>query len=440
MKLLRVLLAVAAAGLLAGALAASGGGDEGYRVRALFDNASFVIPGEEVRVAGVTVGAIADVDLTRDNRAAVVLQIDDPAFRPFRRDAHCQIRLQSLIGEQYVECEPTRVRDGGRPPAKPLRRIDSGPGEGQHLLPVENTTTPIAPDLINNMQRLPQRERFRLIINELGAGMAGNGDRLRAALRRANPALRELNRVVAVLAEQDRLLARLVDRSDRVLEPWAKRRRQTAGFIDHAGATALAAAERGEDIERNFERLPPFLKELRPAADRFSAFAAQMTPALTNLAAEAPALNETVARLGPFSDAAIPALETFGDFAERGRTLFPALQPLASDLRELGRPLRPASRDLAALFSSFDSAGGIEELMRFIFFYTNAVNGEDQFGHYVRSGLNIAACSARVGEPPGGCFATFDSGDASAAAAAAPPREAEAALEYLLGPDDEAPG
>ena len=52
------------AGLLIGALAAAGGGDDGYRVRAIFDNASFVIPGEDVRVAGVTVGSIADVDLT----------------------------------------------------------------------------------------------------------------------------------------------------------------------------------------------------------------------------------------------------------------------------------------------------------------------------------------------------------------------------------------
>ena len=73
MKLRIALPAAIGAGLLIGALAASGGGDDGYRVRAIFDNASFVIPGEDVRVAGVTVGSIADVDLTSANRAAVVL-------------------------------------------------------------------------------------------------------------------------------------------------------------------------------------------------------------------------------------------------------------------------------------------------------------------------------------------------------------------------------
>ena len=319
MKLRRALLGALAAGLLLGTLVAASG-DEGddYRVRAIFDNASFVIPGEDVKVAGVKVGRIDDVDLERDNKAAVVLQIDDPAFRPFRRDAHCQIRLQSLIGEQYVECEPTRPRKSGTPLAKPLPEIDSGPGEGQHLLPVDNNTTPVAVDLINDIYRLPQREGWRLIINELGAGLAGNGPRLRAAVRRANPALKEFDRVIAILAAQDRLLARLVDESDAVLKPWAARRKETAGFIDHAGATAVAAAERGEDIERNFQKLPPFLRELRPTADRLAGFAEQMTPALNSLGAKAPAINEAVARLGPFVDAATPAVTSLGDFAERG--------------------------------------------------------------------------------------------------------------------------
>jgi phospholipid/cholesterol/gamma-HCH transport system substrate-binding protein len=434
----RRIVASVVVGLLLGALiAASGsGGDDGYKVRAIFDNASFIIPGEDVKVAGVKAGAIDSVDLTRDNRAAVVLRIDDPAFRPFRRDAHCQIRLQSLIGEQYIECEPTRADEGGGPPEKPLAEIDSGAGEGQYLLPVENTTTPVGRDLINGIQRLPYRQRFRIIINEFGAGLAGNGARLRAAVQRANPALRELNRVIEILADQDRLLARLVDESDRVLEPWAARRKETAGFIDHAGATAAAAAERGEDIERNFERLPPFLRELRPTADRFGAFAAQLAPALNSLHSEAPAINESIRRLGPFSEATTPALTSLADFAQRGRRLFPAINPLARDLGRLGRPLRPATRDLARLFGSFDNAGGIEQLMRFIFFYTNSVNGEDEFGHYVRSGLNIAACSARSGDEVGGCQATFESPGASAAASAGLPRDPGGVLEYLLGPEE----
>lgn len=443
MRRVRAALAAVVVGTSLGVLVAAGGGGggDGYLVRAVFDNASFVIPGEDVKVAGVRVGTIEGVDLTRRNKAVLVLRIEDPAFVPFRKDAHCQIRLQSLIGEQFVECEPTMPQRGGERPAPPLEEIESGPGEGQHLLPVESTTTPVPIDLINNITRLPQRQRLRLIIGELGAGLAGNGDRLRAALRRANPALRELQEVIHILAEQERLLARLIDESDRVLRAWAARREQFAGFIDHAGATAAAAAERGADIERNFQRLPPFLRELRPTADRFSAMAAQMIPALRTLQREAPAVNAAVARLGPFVSAATPALESFGDFADRGRTVLPALLPLVRDLRELGRPLRPAAGDLAALSESFDRSGGIEELMRFIFFYTNAVNGVDELGHYVRTGTNIGSCSVRSGTPVPGCPATFDRFAGSSAASARAPRRvtdsesAEALLDYFLGPE-----
>ena len=99
-------------------------------------------------------------------------------------------------------------------------------------------------------------------------------------------------------------------------------------------------------------------------------------------------------------DAATPAVTSLGDFAERGRSVFPAIRPLIRDLHELSQPLRPLSGDLAGLSTSFDDSGGVEELMRLIFFYTNAVNGEDAVGHYVRSGLNLSAC-VRGGEADG---------------------------------------
>lgn len=397
-----VAMAVAAGlalGMLVG-VAANGDDDDGYLVRAVFDNGSFVIPGEDVKVAGVVVGAIHDVDLTEDNKAAIVLRIDDPAFQRFRQDAQCQIRLQSLIGEQFIECVPTRPVKEGEQSAPPLERIDDGRGEGQHLLPVQNNVTPVGADLLRNIQRLPQREGMRLIVNELGAGLAGNGPALREAVRRANPALKELDRFVKVLAEQDRLLGRLIDESDTVLAQWVQKRRETARFIDRAGATATAAAERGEDIERNFERFPAFLRELTPTARRLSGLADEMTPALNSLGDNAPAINELIERFGPFSEAANPALSSLGDFADRAREQFPAMRPLIGDLRTLGRPLRPAADDLAKLFASFDDTGGIEELMKLIYFYTGTINGVDAQGHYARTTLLSIGDAAQITPRP----------------------------------------
>jgi ABC-type transporter Mla subunit MlaD len=423
-------LAIAAASIALSALAAgaaSNGSSGAYRVRAIFDNASFVIPGEDVKVAGVKVGAIDALDLTSQHKAAVVLRIDDPAFAPFRRDAHCRIALQSLIGEQYVDCEPTQPRAEGAVPARELPLIRSGKGKGEHLLPVANTSTPVGVDLLNDIMRLPEQARFRLIISELGAGLAGNGQNLRAALRRADPALQQFDRVVAVLAGQNRLLGQLADDSDRALAPLAARRKEVGGFIASAGRTAAATAARGDDLERNFQKLPAFLGELGPAADRFGALADQMTPGLDSLHSQARDINATVTGLGPIATASVPALRTLGQVADRGRQTFPKIAPLAQRLSDLAMPLRPLASDLAALSGSFDSAGGIESVMRFIYFYTGAVNGEDAAGHYVRSMLDVGGCAQRASAPAPGCEATFDK-------SAQKPSAAEAGLlGYLFG-------
>jgi virulence factor Mce-like protein len=425
----------------AAAYAATGGDhDEPYLVRAVFDNASFVIPGEDVKVAGVEVGAIDSLDLTEDNKAVVVLRIDDPAFFPFRTDARCRVGLMSLIGEQFVECEPTQPRADGAELPPELPAIEDGPGEGQHLLGVDHTVTPVGIDLLNNVMRLPQRERLRLIVNELGAGLAGNGEALADAIRRADPALQQADRVVQVLAEQDQLLGRLVDESDAVLAPLAERRENLGEFIRHAGDTAAATAERGDDLEANFEKLPAFLRELRPAADRFGALAGEMTPAVRTLADQAPAVNDAVERLGPFSEAATPSLQTLGDLADRGRQTFPRIESLVDDLGRLGQPLAPLARNLAALGTSFDSAGGIEELMRTIYFYTGATNGEDALGHYVRAGFGANNCVDRAFVAVDGCQATFDSsGETAQATASGVDDRTTALLDYLLGSEEPQP-
>src|SRR3954467_8775537 len=102
-------LCVSAAALLL-ATAASDGGGTPYRVRAIFMNAFSVIPGEDVKIAGVKVGKIESLDVTPDHKAAVVLRIDRAGFDDFRADAQCIIRPQSLIGEKFVECTPTQPR------------------------------------------------------------------------------------------------------------------------------------------------------------------------------------------------------------------------------------------------------------------------------------------------------------------------------------------
>src|SRR5918999_4916154 len=142
---------------------------EAYYVRAIFDNASSIVQGEDVKIAGVPVGVISDMDVTDEKQAAVTLRIDDENFIPWKADASCTIGAQGLIGEKFVECEP------GSTDAPALRRIREGDGEGERLLPVENTSSPVDIDLINNVMRLPYRKRPSILLSEFGTALPGRG-------------------------------------------------------------------------------------------------------------------------------------------------------------------------------------------------------------------------------------------------------------------------
>jgi phospholipid/cholesterol/gamma-HCH transport system substrate-binding protein len=429
--------------------------DEAYRVRAIFDNAGFVIPGEDVKIAGVKVGHVEDVEVTEDFKAAVVLRIDDPGYRDFRADASCIVRPQSLIGERFVECEPTQQRGVGAEAPGELRVIQDGPGEGQRLLPVENTAQSVDLDLINNIMREPYRRRLSIILNELGVGLAGRGADLNAVIRRANPALREVDEVLKLLARQNDALARLAVDSDTILAPLARERAHVAGAIENTSAVAAATAERRRDLERDIELLPPFLRELRPTMTRLGALAGQMTPVFSDLGAVAPDIDRLVIELGPFAQAGIPAFESLG---ETGRTGTPAITnslPVIRDLRAFAAAARPVGKTLGDVLVSFQRNDGIERAMDYLFYQAAAVNGFDALGHYLRAGLIINQCSTYAVDPVAGCSANFRrSASASITSAATPAgssaqtrRTAPAAvptgsedpsvplLDYLLGGD-----
>jgi phospholipid/cholesterol/gamma-HCH transport system substrate-binding protein len=376
------------------------GSPGGYEVRAIFDFVRLV-PGEDLKIAGARVGRVTELDVTPENKAAVTIRIDKAGFAPFHADARCTIRPQSLIGETFVECDP------GSTSAPALPRIRKGDGEGKHLLPLERTSSGVDLDLVNNIMRVPQRERLALILTELGAGVSGRGKELNEVIHRANPALRDTDRVLRILADQDDALGDLVADADRVLTPLARERTRVSDFVVQANETAQATAERRDDISRTIERLPRFLPELRKTLSDLGGLSDQMTPVLSDLHQAAPDLNRFLLELGPFSRASIPALEALGDAADVGRPALRRADPLLVDLQRFATDARPASLNLERLTSSLDKTGGIERIVDFLFYGTTAVNGFDGISHYLRAALIVNLCSSYVTAPVTGCTANF---------------------------------
>jgi ABC-type transporter Mla subunit MlaD len=403
----RVAVGIVALACLAGVLvlAMSAGGSNGeYRVRAIFDDAGNAIPGEVVKIDGVKVGKITSVTPTPQAKAAIVLAITSPGFKDFRSDATCTVRPQALIGEKYIDCLPTQPRVEGTPLPPPLKKIPGGQeGAGEYLLPVQQTSSPVDVDLLGDISRLPERERLTIILNEFGAGLAGRGSDLHEVIYRANPALREFDKVLAILAGENKILAKLAVDSDKALAPFARVRKQVADFLVQSNRVSQATAAHRGALEQNLKDFPPFLRQLGPAMERLQRFAEQTAPTFTDLKKAAPGINETFTSLPKFSSSSEKFFTSLGQTSKKSGPALTATKPLLKQLASLGNAAKPFSSNLSELFTSLKNTGGLERIMDFIFLGAGASNGYDALGHFLRTEGVGSICLKYTIEPTSGC-------------------------------------
>jgi phospholipid/cholesterol/gamma-HCH transport system substrate-binding protein len=76
----------------------------GYRVVANFDNISGLKPGAAVEVAGVDVGRVESIHLTKADQAKLVLRINRGV--KIYNDAIASIRTKGIIGDKFVKLSP----------------------------------------------------------------------------------------------------------------------------------------------------------------------------------------------------------------------------------------------------------------------------------------------------------------------------------------------
>jgi virulence factor Mce-like protein len=390
-RLLVSLLVCAGVGGSALLAAGAGDGDRGgaasYWVE--LDDAFGLVEGADVKVSGVRAGKIAEIDLDASTDAflaRVRIDITKQGFGELRSDVFCESRPQSLIGEYFLDCLPgdadERLKEGG-------------------TIPVKQTGTTIPIDLVNNVMRRPFRERFSIIFNELGGALAGRAEDLNETIRRANPALRETDRVLAQLAAERRTIRDLYDNAERILTRVAANRRDAGRFFSEARDTQRAYAAEAPNIRRQFQRLPTFLRELRPTLALLGDVADRQAPALRDLNANAGRLRLLLDTLGPYAEASRPAIRTLASAARAGRRAVRSGRPNIRQLKVAARPLPEAGTNLAITLEHLDDpkyaiekdprsprggAGytGLEALLRYVFAQSQAVTLVDANGHLLK--------------------------------------------------------
>jgi virulence factor Mce-like protein len=406
-----VLVALAAAALAIGA-DGDDEGNPGYRV--VFDNAFGLTEGGDLRIAGVRAGTIEDLRIGGGYppKAVVEVTVSEPGFADLREDATCEVRPQSLIGEYFVDCQPgdsgDRLPDGGR-------------------VPVEQTTSTIPFDLVNSVMRLPYRERFRLIVAELGAGLAGRPDDLSEVLRRAHPGLRETSEALRILGRQTRTIERVIVDADRTVGELERRKGDVVRFVEEAGETAEVSASRRTELAESFRLLPEFLAELQPNMVRLGELSDAQIPLLRDLGAAAGDLDRFLELLRPFSTNARPAFRALGGASDAGRDAIRATDEEVEVLRQAARNAPGTAKPLRQFLQTLDDRRravendprakatappapdkthipasrqggftGMEGLWNYYYWQALSTNAYDAVGHILRisATLDLTGCSA----------------------------------------------
>jgi virulence factor Mce-like protein len=404
-----IVLVAAAAALAIGAKGDDDSGSKTYEL--LFDNAFGLTEGGDFKVAGVRAGSTNKFKVVESGGrplALVEAEVTEPGLADLRKDASCEIRPQSLIGEYFVDCQPgtsdERIPDGGR-------------------VQVSHTSSTIPIDLVNDILRLPYRQRLRLIVGELGAGLAGRPGDLSAVLRRAHPALRETSQTLQILGRQTDTIERFIGDAHTVVAALENRKRDVSRFVHEAGRTAEITASRRDDLQESFHRLPAFLAELEPYMGRLSDLTEAQTPVLRNLQSASDELDTFLTRLRPFAAEGLPAFKALGDMSVVGRRAVRKtteevreLRRLAKDAPGFAKPLRqflqtlddrkravepdsraadtgPPAGDKTHTSSSRDGFTGMEAIWNFFYWQALSTNPLDDIGHVLRLSVLVNECT-----------------------------------------------
>jgi virulence factor Mce-like protein len=378
------------------ATASAGSQDpQGAHYTVELDNAFGIVEGADVKVAGVRAGHVTGMRVDpRTKRALVDFEIGEEGFGSLRSDAFCETRPQSLIGEYFVDCRPgtaeERLKPGG-------------------TIPVEQTASTIPIDLINNIMRRPYRERLGIILNELGAGVGGHAPDIQETVHRAVPALRETDRVLAILAEQNQVLGDLTRDADAVIGDLANNRKDVGRWVTETRQTAAASAERRAEIAASLRRLPTFLRELEPTMAKLGEAADAQSPALADLNQSAGQLATLLENLPEFADASRTSFKSLSELSKDGRPALRAAKPTIAELNRAAANAPELTNNLAIVLDDLDdrkravekdprSPGGqgytgFEAVLQYVYDQTMAINTFDSNGYMLKVNLFFSECS-----------------------------------------------
>lgn len=353
------------------------GGGSSYTVTAEFQNASQLVSGNNVDVAGVPVGSVKQISLSDNGQALVKMEISDPAYTPLPQGTHATVRSQSLSGiaNRYVDLALPTHPDG--------RSISSG-----GTITQADTTSEVDLDEVFNTLDKPTVSHLQQVIRGFARAYDGVGAKANRGFYYLNPFLSTSRRVFGELnSDQANLEGLVVDAASltsaldqrspeisslvanlngmlgtigRQQSSLASAVGQLPDFMRQFDTTAVNLRAALDDVQPLVDATRPVARKLQPFTKRLRGFARDAVPTVGGL-------NGIIRKRGPRNDlieltrlqdplAQIGVGPVDRNGASRPGALPASAQSLTNSLTQLST-LRAYSPELTGWFDDFGHSG-----------------------------------------------------------------------------------
>jgi phospholipid/cholesterol/gamma-HCH transport system substrate-binding protein len=356
-----------------GVLMFGGGGGHTYHVG--LQNASQLVKGNQVQVAGNKVGNVTDIELGDNNEARITIRVDDE-FAPLHEGTRATIRVVSLpsVANRNLSLQP-------------------GPNNAPEIpdgatLPVDQTTSAVDLDQVFDTLDAKTRKSLQNVLSGFASWYVGKGGDLNRALQYFGPALSTTAQVMQQLGADQQTFDRLIVDASRFMTALTERSADITGFVSNTNTVVRAIGDQNKQLSQALEFLPGTLRKgnttfvrLRSALDQLDELTNVTKPVVPELAPFFARLNKLVKRSTP----------TFQDFGQllRARGSTNDLTDLLNDLPVLSRV---ASRSSKHSITALKKSQKVIEFIRpyapdftaWITKFAEATAYYDANGHYAR--------------------------------------------------------
>jgi phospholipid/cholesterol/gamma-HCH transport system substrate-binding protein len=298
------------------------GGGSSYQIKAVFQNASQIVSGDQVQASGNAIGTVSSITLTPQGEAELTLDINNKDYEPLHVGTIATVREASLtaVANRYVD-----LRLG--PANKPAIR-DGG------MIPAQDTRSEVDLDQLFNTFTPATRRALRNVIQGSAGALHYHGKEAQQAYTYLNPAIASSSMLFRELNRDAPNFTNFVVKTGNLLGDIASRQSDLSGLVQHLATTTNALANQHVALGESIARLPAFMRLANTTFTNLRTALDDLTPLVNDSKPVAPKLQKLLEQLKPLAEDSVPTVRDLSQIIRR-----PGPNNDLIELTRLGVPL-----------------------------------------------------------------------------------------------------